>query len=155
MIATAVGQEPALLTQPLDPGPGIGFVLLYPAQPGILTGWTGLDRLADFPAVFGGGIYDDIITRAGGVNPFAGKDGTELAEINAEALAAAEVDVLVIGLFQPNEDAELLANDLFAKFPGWRASKTRTFTSLSDGFYLGPLNTAAVRKIADAAHGKS
>jgi iron complex transport system substrate-binding protein len=107
------------------------------------------------PAVFGGGIYDDIVERAGGVNSFAGKDIAELAEINAEALASADVDVLVIGLFQPNEDAEALAGDLFAKFPGWQASKTRTYTSVSDGFYLGPLNTDAVRKIADAAHGKS
>jgi hypothetical protein len=49
MIATAAGQEPALLTQPLAPGPSIGFVLLYPTRPGTLTGWTGLDRLADFP----------------------------------------------------------------------------------------------------------
>jgi iron complex transport system substrate-binding protein len=107
------------------------------------------------PAVFGGGIFDDIITRAGGVNPFSGKDTTELAEINAEALASADVDVLVIGLFQPNEDPAALASELFAKFPGWQASKTRTFTSISDGFWLGPLNTVAIRKIADAAHGKS
>jgi iron complex transport system substrate-binding protein len=107
------------------------------------------------PAVFGGGIYDDIVERAGGVNSFAGKDIAELAEVNAEALASADVDVLVIGLFQPNEDAEALADDLFEKFPGWQASKTRTYTSVSDGFYLGPLNTDAVRKIADAAHGKS
>ncbi|HEX6352660.1 ATP-grasp domain-containing protein [Actinophytocola sp.] len=49
MIAAAAGQEPALLTQSLRPGHGIGFVLLYPTQPGTLAGWTGLDRLADFP----------------------------------------------------------------------------------------------------------
>lgn len=49
MIAAAVGQEPELLTQEFDPGPGIGFVLLYPTQRGTLTGWTGLDRLTDFP----------------------------------------------------------------------------------------------------------
>jgi hypothetical protein len=49
MIDMAVGREPALLTQPLHPGPGIAFVLNYPTQPGILTDWTGLDRLADFP----------------------------------------------------------------------------------------------------------
>jgi iron complex transport system substrate-binding protein len=122
----------------------------------VLVAYPGMAMMNNngLPAIFGGGIYDDIITRAGGVNPFAGKDGTELAEINAEALASADVDVLVIGLFQPNEDPEALADDLFTKFPGWEASKTRTFTSVSDGFYLGPLNTQAVRKIADAAHGK-
>ncbi|WP_394617208.1 ABC transporter substrate-binding protein [Lentzea sp. JNUCC 0626] len=106
------------------------------------------------PAVFAGGIYDDIVGRAGGVNAFAGSTSAELAEINAEALAAAKVDVLVIGLFQENENADKLAADLFAKFPQWEASKTRTYTSVSDSFYLGPLNTVAVEKIADAAHGK-
>lgn len=107
------------------------------------------------PAIFGGGIYDDIVERAGGVNPFAGKDTAELAEINAEALASADVDVLVVVLFQPNENGTLLAKDLFTKFPSWEASRTKTFTTVSDGFYLGPLNPLAVEKIADAAHGTS
>ena len=105
------------------------------------------------PAVFGGGIYDDIIARAGGTNPFAGKTTAELAEINAEALASAKVDVLVIGLFQEKENAELFAGDLFKKFPQWEASKTKTYTSVSDGVYLGPLNALAVEKIANVAHG--
>lgn len=125
------------------------------APKNVLVAYPGMAMMNNngLPAVFGGGIYDDIVERAGGVNAFAGKDTAELAEINAEALASADVDVLVIGLFQPNEDAETLANDLFKKFPGWQASKTKTFTSVSDGFYLGPFNTVAVRKIADAAHG--
>jgi iron complex transport system substrate-binding protein len=106
------------------------------------------------PAVFGGGIYDDIIERAGGKNAFAGKSTAELAEINAEALASADVDVLVIGLFQPDEDGAALAAELFTKFPGWQASKSKTFTTVSDSFYLGPLNAVAVKKIADVAHGK-
>lgn len=105
------------------------------------------------PAVFGGGIYDDILTRAGVVNPFAGKTTAELAEINAEALASAKVDLLVVGLFQETEKADVLAQELFAKFPQWEASKNKAFTSVSDSFYLGPLNELAVRKIADAAHG--
>jgi iron complex transport system substrate-binding protein len=123
----------------------------------VLVAYPGMAMMNNngLPAIFGGGIYDDIIERAGGVNPFAGKDTTELAEINAEALASADVDVLVIGMFQPNEDGELLAEDLFTKFPGWEASKTKTFTTVSDGFYLGPLNTVAVEKIADAAHGNA
>jgi L-amino acid ligase C-terminal domain 2/ATP-grasp domain len=49
MIAMAQGREPALLTESLGQGPGIAFVLNYPARPGTLTGWTGLDRLTDFP----------------------------------------------------------------------------------------------------------
>ncbi|WNV86982.1 ABC transporter substrate-binding protein [Umezawaea sp. Da 62-37] len=105
------------------------------------------------PAVFGGGIYDDIIARAGGTNPFGGRTNAELSEINAEAMASAEVDVLVIGLFQASENAGVFADDLFKKFPQWAASKTRTFTAVSDSIYLGPFNAIAVRKIADAAHG--
>jgi len=51
------------------------------------------------PAVFGCGSYDDIIAKAGATKPFAGKTNAELAEINAEALASAKADVLVIGLY--------------------------------------------------------
>jgi iron complex transport system substrate-binding protein len=121
----------------------------------VLVAYPGMSAMNNngLPAVFGGGIYDDIVERAGATNAFAGKDTAELAEINAEALASADVDVLVVGLFQAGEDGDRLADDLFKKFPGWEASKSRTYTTVSDGMYLGPLNTAAVRKIADAAHG--
>ncbi len=104
------------------------------------------------PAVFAGGIFDDIVARAGGVNAFAGKTNAELAEINAEALASAEVDLLVVGVYQETEKADVLAQDLFTKFPQWDASKNKKYTSVSDSFYLGPLNAVAVKKIADAAH---
>ncbi|MFK0247223.1 ABC transporter substrate-binding protein [Amycolatopsis azurea] len=119
----------------------------------VLVVYPGMSMMNNngLPAVFGGGLSDDIVDRAGGVNPFAGKTNTQLAEINAEALASAQVDVLVVGLFQPGENADVMAKDLFAKFPYWRASKSKTFTSVSDSFYLGPLNTVAIRKIADAA----
>ncbi|MGB3437626.1 MAG: ATP-grasp domain-containing protein [Actinophytocola sp.] len=49
MIAMALGEEPGLLTQPIDPGPGVAFVLSYPPEPGVLTGWSGLDRLPGLP----------------------------------------------------------------------------------------------------------
>lgn len=122
----------------------------------VLVAYPGMSAMNNngLPAVFGGGVYDDIVESAGGKNAFAGKDTAQLAEINAEAFAAADVDVLVVGLFQPNEDGDKLADDLFKKFPGWEASKTRTYTTVSDGMYLGPLNTVAVRKVADAAHGE-
>jgi iron complex transport system substrate-binding protein len=102
------------------------------------------------PAVFGGGIFDDIINRAGGVNAFGGLTDQQLGAINVEALAAANVDVLVIGLYQPDDDAKKFAEQLFAQFPQWPASKTKTYTSVSDSFYLGPLNAVAVKRISDA-----
>lgn len=49
MIAMALGSEPALLTEPLGSGTGIAFVLSYPPAPGVLTGWSGLDRLPGLP----------------------------------------------------------------------------------------------------------
>lgn len=118
----------------------------------VLVAYPGMSMMNKngLPAIFGGGISDDIITRAGGTNPFAGRTNDQLAAVNAEALATAKVDVLVIGLFTAKEDPEVLAADLFKKFPQWSASKTKTFTSVSDGFYLGPLNAVAIQKIADA-----
>jgi L-aminoacid ligase-like protein/ATP-grasp domain-containing protein len=49
MIAMALGREPALLTEDLPTGTGVAFVLSYPPAPGVLTGWSGLDRLAGLP----------------------------------------------------------------------------------------------------------
>ncbi|WP_409494010.1 ATP-grasp domain-containing protein [Amycolatopsis sp. cmx-11-12] len=49
MISMALGEEPALLTQAIGGGPGIGFVLAYPATEGVLKGWSGLDRLPGLP----------------------------------------------------------------------------------------------------------
>ncbi|HEX6344963.1 ABC transporter substrate-binding protein [Umezawaea sp.] len=121
----------------------------------VLVAYPGMSAMNGngLPAVFGGGVYDDVIAKAGGTNPFGGKTFAELAEVNIEALASAQVDVLVIGLFRGTENAEALAADLFARFPQWEASRTRTFTSVSDSIYLGPLNAVAVTRIADAAHG--
>ncbi|MFE4056305.1 ATP-grasp domain-containing protein [Streptomyces sp. NPDC059096] len=49
VIDTALGRRPALLDAPAPTGPATGFVLVHPDRPGTLTGWTGLDTLADFP----------------------------------------------------------------------------------------------------------
>ncbi|MEU4567084.1 hypothetical protein [Micromonospora sp. NPDC023956] len=88
--------------------------------------------------------------RAGGVDVFAGAGDRELSEINAEALAAANVDLRAIGRYQQDEDVRARAEKLFNQFPPWPASKRRTYTSVSDSFYLGPLDTIAVKRISDA-----
>lgn len=49
MVSMALGREPSLLTQELEQGPGVAFVLSYPQAPGRLTGWAGLDRLPGLP----------------------------------------------------------------------------------------------------------
>ena len=104
----------------------------------------------NLPAAFTGPFYDSIITAAGGVASFAGEDSAFAAQLNAEALAAADVDVLVIGLFLPDENAEVYAEELFKQYPQWNASKTKTYTSVADSFYFGPLNAVAIEKIGKA-----
>ncbi|WP_433214965.1 ABC transporter substrate-binding protein [Microtetraspora malaysiensis] len=100
------------------------------------------------PAVMTGGIYDDVIKAAGGANAFAGATADMTRTLNKEQLATAQVDILVVGLFTPDEDGDKDAAELFAAYPNWAASKTRTYTVVSDGVYLGPLNAWAVEKIA-------
>ncbi|MEU9336981.1 ATP-grasp domain-containing protein [Streptomyces sp. NPDC048290] len=49
MVETALGRRPALMDTDPPGGPAVAFVLGYPAAPGVFTGVTGLDRLADLP----------------------------------------------------------------------------------------------------------
>jgi hypothetical protein len=49
MIDMALGKEPALLGHAGPTGPGVAFVLVYPARQGVLTAVDGLDRLAAHP----------------------------------------------------------------------------------------------------------
>ncbi|TQJ06704.1 ABC transporter substrate-binding protein [Kribbella jejuensis] len=104
------------------------------------------------PAVMTGGIYDDVIKAAGGVNAFAGESADATRTINAEQLAAARVDVLVVGAFTPNERPTDEAAKLLKQFPQWPAAQSNTFTTVADGAYLGPLNVYVIEKIAKAAH---
>lgn len=101
------------------------------------------------PAVFGGGSYDDLIERAGGVPSFPDLSVKNATNLNSEAIASAQVDLLVVGLFTGKESGEEYAEDLFEKFPGWQASKTKNYVVLSDSIYPSPINAIAVRKIAD------
>ena len=105
------------------------------------------------PAVFGGGSYDDLIERAGGVDSFPGLSVENATNINTEAIASARVDLLVVGLFTGQESGDRYAADLFKKFPGWQASKSKSYVVLSDSIYPSPLNAIAVQRIADALHG--
>lgn len=57
------------------------------------------------------------------------------------------------GVYQAGEDGRAMAEELFAKFPAWEASRTRTGVTVSDSLYLGPLNAVAVEKLAAAIHG--
>ncbi len=124
-----------------------------PAEPpSVLIAYPGMSMMNanGLPAIFGGSFYDSIIDAAGGVNAFPGMDFTDMGAINAEQLAAADVDVLAVGLFMPGEDPEAYAEQLFAAYPQWSASQTKTWISVSESVYLGPHNAVAVEKIAEA-----
>lgn len=103
------------------------------------------------PAVMSGGIFDDVLDRAGTVNSFAG-DTEITASLSQEQLAAADVDLLVVGGFMPGEDLDAEAQALFEAYPDWAASRTGSYVTVSDGVYLGPLNAPAIEKIAQSAH---
>ncbi|HLT59736.1 MAG TPA: ABC transporter substrate-binding protein [Microlunatus sp.] len=104
------------------------------------------------PAVMTGGIYDDVLRRAGVRNAFGGADRRLTASLNAEQLAAAEVELLIIGGFTRGEDLAAEAEALFRAHPDWPAARTRRYVTVADGVYLGPLNALAVERIARAAH---
>ena len=125
----------------------------------VLIAFPGMAMMSanSLPAVFSGGVYDDIIRAAGGENAFpSSKPNPELtSNLSPEALASAHVDVLVIGLFELSEAggrAKQYAEQLFTRYPQWQASKTKTFVVVSDSAFIGPTNAYAVEKIADAAH---
>ncbi len=121
--------------------------------PTVLIAYPGMSmmRADGSPAVFAGPLYDSIIEAAGGVNAFDGfADFADSATINAEALAAADVDLLVVGLFMPGEDPDEYAAQIFAEFPQWDAAVNNAYTSVAETVYLGPYNAVGIQKIADA-----
>lgn len=106
------------------------------------------------PAVFLGGIFDDLLARAGanGSLDDSGLDLRSSLNINPEHLSAADVDLLVMVGFMRDEDLDAEAEKLFAEYPEWDAAKTQNYVNVSDGVYVGPTNAEAIEKIAKAAH---
>ncbi|WP_210744694.1 ABC transporter substrate-binding protein [Nocardia flavorosea] len=104
------------------------------------------------PAVFSGTIYDSVVRAAGGEPSFPDGGWDLTGNLSAEQLAAAQVDVLVVGAYRPGEDLDAEAAKLFAAYPQWNASKNKTYVKVSDGIYLGPANADAIEKIAHVVH---
>jgi iron complex transport system substrate-binding protein len=119
----------------------------------VLLAYPGMSMMNNngVPQVFAGPFTDSVIDAAGGVNSFAGFESfNQSAEINAEALAAATVDVLAVGVFLPDENAELYRDDIFKLFPQWAAAQNDSWISIADTFYLGPYNYVGIEKLAEA-----
>ena len=119
----------------------------------VLLAYPGMSMMNanGIPQVFGGPFTDSVIEAAGGVNAFDGLPTfADSATITAEALAAADVDVLLVGVFLPDEDADLYAKDIFAQYPQWDAAKNNAYASIAESFYLGPYNAVGIQKLNDA-----
>lgn len=112
----------------------------------------GMMNANGLPAVFSGNIYDSVVRAAGGEPAFPNGGWDLTSNLSAEQLAAAPVDVLVIGAYRPGEDLDAEAAKLFAAYPQWNASKSKSYVKVSDGIYLGPANADAIEKIARVAH---
>ncbi len=119
----------------------------------VMLAFPGMSMMREtgVPGVFAGPFTDSLIEAAGGVNSFPDfATFAESSNISAEAMAAAEVDVLAIGVFMDGEDAAAYAQEIFEMYPQWNASETNTYIVVSDSVYLGPYNAIAIQKIADA-----
>jgi iron complex transport system substrate-binding protein len=116
----------------------------------------GMDMGGEFSSVgAGGGVWTDIIERAGGDNVFAEDGGGEVfANPGREQMAAADVEGLVTKTWQHDEwaGARATANDLLDRFPEWPASEEQRYVVLAESIYLGPSNALAVEEIARMLH---
>lgn len=123
-------------------------------KPQALIAFPGMSMMssAGLPAIMTGSSYDSLLEAAGTSNAFSGKDRTFTRSLSAEQLAAANVDVLIVGGFNAAEDLDAQAQKLFAAYPQWTASKEKRYAKLADSAYLGPQNATAIEKIAKVAH---
>lgn len=111
----------------------------------------GMGGDSDFSAIAAGGIWNDVIDKAGGVNPFNRDDGTTFVTISKEQLAVTPIDGLVVINYR-SPDIDAVAKRILTQFPQWTATQTNNYAVLSDSIYLGPNNDLAVQRIAKLAH---
>jgi iron complex transport system substrate-binding protein len=123
--------------------PGLG------ARPNVMIISPGMAAMggSEFSAIGANGLFNDLITKAGGHNPFADSSGQIFANTSEEKVAAVNVQALVIYDYD-DPDPAASAEHLFKLFPQWDASKSKRFIVLSDSLDLGPDNYVAVEKIA-------
>ncbi|QIS05704.1 ABC transporter substrate-binding protein [Nocardia brasiliensis] len=106
---------------------------------------------SDFSAIAAGGIWNDVLGKAGGVNPFERTDGTTFVTVSKEQLAATPIDGLVVVNYR-SPDIDAVARRILAQFPQWPAAATGSYAVLADSIYLGPSNAVAVERIAKLVH---
>ncbi|QIS11726.1 ABC transporter substrate-binding protein [Nocardia arthritidis] len=111
----------------------------------------GMGDSSDFSAIAAGGIWNDIIEKAGAVNPFNRTDGTTFVTVSKEQLAVTPIDGLIVVNYR-SRDIDAAAKRILDQFPQWAAAKSNNYTVLADSIYLGPSNDIAVDRIARLVH---
>ncbi len=105
----------------------------------------------DFAYVGAHGIWNDIIAKAGGVNPFDDPKGAETLIPKREQLAKAKIDAVVFVNYR-NPNPAKTVNGIFLAYRTWEATRKERYIVLSDSIYLGPSNHIAVERIAKMLH---
>ncbi|PXX69117.1 iron complex transport system substrate-binding protein [Nocardia tenerifensis] len=116
----------------------------------VLLAFAGMGA-GDFSAIAADGVWNDVMDKAGAVNPFRRGDGAMFASIDKEQLAATPIDGLVV-VNHRTADIDTVAQRMLAQFPQWPATKTNSYAVLSDSVYFGPSNDIGVRRIASLVH---
>lgn len=122
-----------------------------PVVSGIVVSPGAMHGMGDAPLVWTGGIVDDVLSRAGVENVFAGQGTLGGMNITAEQLAAADPQV-IITFTDASVDLDAFITQLSEAYPNWSAVKTSRIVNTYDGLYLGTTNDDAVAKIARVAH---
>ncbi|MFD0204366.1 MULTISPECIES: ATP-grasp domain-containing protein [Saccharothrix] len=105
MVQVALGTRPALLDHPDHTGTATGFVVVYPREPGVLEGWTGLDRLPElpgnpewYPTASPGDALEHLTDQRSGTGIVLAEGPTaELALHRAQAAAGGIIPVVRVG----------------------------------------------------------
>lgn len=122
-----------------------------PKRVAIALPFYGKGSNGDFAYVAGHGIWNDILAKAGGVNPFDDPKGTVKIVPKNPVLAKTKVDALIFVNYRNPHPAKTV-NGIFLAFPAWEATKKSRYLVLSDSIYLGPSNHLAVERIARMLH---
>ncbi|KPM55459.1 iron ABC transporter substrate-binding protein [Frankia sp. R43] len=128
------------VTKALAGKPDANVLLVFPGM--------GAD---DFSSIAGAGVWNDILDKAGAVNPFLDSSGNTFLTVSKEKLASTDIDaVLVVNYMNPDPDKA--AKAILAQFPQWDATRANRYLVLADSIYFGPSNDVAVEKIAKLLH---
>lgn len=114
----------------------------------VMVVFTGMGT-DDFSSIGGAGIWNDIIAKVGGQNPFDDGSGKMFQTVSKEKLASTPIDALVVVSYQ-TPDIQQVSDNILKQFPEWPATKNNNVTVLTDSMYLGPNNHIAVEAIGKA-----